>query len=213
MMILAVHVSRNRAAQRHEARARRDRRKISARQEHVEQLGDSDAGLASEQPAGRIEGEHPIEPRQIDHAILIVERRIAISAPQSARNQRRGIPADDGLQLGNSIRPINIALGKRVAPPSGEHRMPRVRRRSRGRRHKEKRSCIEVNRKSADEKRSRYWWSGARAERHKEGAGILRFALNDTRGRDDTRKLGGELSGGIAEPAPTGGCARRPPLP
>src|ERR1700722_12544092 len=120
MVILAMHVSRNRSAERNEARPGSDRRKKPARQKYIDQLRDRHPGLASQKPGGRIEREHPIEPGQIDDPILIVERRIAISPPRPPRNQRGRIRSNDSLQLRNSIGPINIALRKRIPPPSSE---------------------------------------------------------------------------------------------
>ncbi len=155
MVILAMHVSRNRSAKRNEARARSDRRKKTARQKHIDQFRDRDASLASQKPRGGIEREHSVEPRKIDHPILIVKRRIAISPPGPPRDQRRRVAGDNGLQLGDSIRPINIALGKRIPPPPGKHRVARKRRRSSSRRHSEKPKVpIEANRKIAIEKRA-----------------------------------------------------------
>ena len=86
MVIFAVHVGGDRSAQRDEAGARRHRRKETARHKHVDQLRDRDAGLASQQPGGGVEGEHPIEPRQIDDAILIVQRRVTVGAAGPARD-------------------------------------------------------------------------------------------------------------------------------
>ena len=139
-----MHVSRNRSAQRDEARAGRDRRKKSARQKNIDQLRDRHPGLASQQPGGRIEREHPIEPGQINDAILIVKRRIAISPPGPPRNQRGRIRRHHRPQLGNSIRPINIALRKRIPPPPGERRTPRIRQRGRSRRHKKNQKQLKL---------------------------------------------------------------------
>ena len=86
MVILAVHVGGDRSAKRDEAGARRDRRKETAREKDVDQLGDGDAGLASQDAGGGVEGEHPIEPRQIDDAILIVQRRVAVGTAGAARD-------------------------------------------------------------------------------------------------------------------------------
>ncbi len=129
MVIFAVDVGGDRSAERDEAGAWRDRRKKTARQKDVDQLGDSDAGLASQEPGGGVEGEHAVKPRQIDDAILIVERRVAVGPARAARNQRSGVGGDDGLQLGNFIGPINVALGKRIAAPSGEGSVERIRNR------------------------------------------------------------------------------------
>src|SRR5271168_1329329 len=138
MMVLAVNVGGDRSAKRDEAGARRHRRKKSTRHKDVDQFGDGDASLASQKAACGIKGEHPIEPRKIDDAILIVERRIAISPSGAARNQRRCIGSYDSLQFGDFVRAVNITLKTRIPPPPGEQSMPRSRRRSRGDRHSSK---------------------------------------------------------------------------
>ena len=89
MMVLAVNVGRDRSAKGDEAGAWRDRWKKSTWQKDIDQLGDRDAGFTSQKPGRRIKRKDPIKPRKIDDAILIVERRIAISPPSPARNQRR----------------------------------------------------------------------------------------------------------------------------
>ena len=138
MVILAMNIGRDRSAKRDEAGARRDRREKAARQEYIDQLGDSNASLAAQKPGRCIERQHPVEPGELNHAILIVKRRIAISPPRPARNQRRSIRGNDRLQLSNLVRPINIALEKRIPPPSREQSMPRTRRRGPSSRHNEK---------------------------------------------------------------------------
>jgi len=138
MVILAMHIGSNRSAKRNESSPRRDRRKKTARQKNIDQLRDSNASLASQQSGLGIEREHPIQPRQINDAILIVKRRIPISPPRPPRNQRGCIRGNNRPQLRYSIRPINIALGKRIPAPSSEQSMARMRRRGRGRRHNKK---------------------------------------------------------------------------
>ena len=138
MVILAVHVGGERSAKRDEASAGSDGREKTARQKDVDQLGDGDAGLASQDAGGGVEGEHPVEPRQIDDPVLIVQRRVAIGAARAARDQRSRVGGHDRLQFSDFIGPVDIAFGQRITAPSGEQGMARVRRRGRGIRHGEK---------------------------------------------------------------------------
>ena len=86
MVVFAVDVGGDGTAERDEAGARRDRREKTPRQKDVDQLGDGDAGLAAQQASGGVEGEHAVEARQIDDAILIVERGVAIGTAGAARD-------------------------------------------------------------------------------------------------------------------------------
>ena len=128
MMALAVNVGGERAAQRDELGARRDRREKAARQEHLYDLGDRDPGFAAQDAGFRIEGEHPVEPLQIDHPVVIVDRGVAIGAAASARNQIGGIGCDHGCQLGKLLGTIDLRAGHRIAAPSGELHLARLRR-------------------------------------------------------------------------------------
>ena len=86
MVIFAVDVGGDGTAERDEAGAWRDGREKTARQKDVDQLGDSDAGLAAQEPGGGVEGEHAVEARQIDDAILIVEGGVAVGTAGAARD-------------------------------------------------------------------------------------------------------------------------------
>ena len=119
MVILAVNVSGNRAAKRNEAGARSDRRK-KPRCRKTSINSAIVIGFASQQSAGSVEGEHPIEPRQVDDAIPIVERRIAYARPaptQSARTNCQSLPP-----AAPRFYPADrIALGERIpAPPENK---------------------------------------------------------------------------------------------
>ncbi len=86
MMALAVDVSRHGAADGDVARARHDERKESARQEHIDDLRDGDAGLAAQHGAVRIERQHPIEALNVDDAAVLVERGVTVGAARAARD-------------------------------------------------------------------------------------------------------------------------------
>jgi hypothetical protein len=61
MVVLAMHIRRNRAADGHEFRARRDGRKPPARQEGGDHIAKDHARLCRQNAALRIEGQHAVE--------------------------------------------------------------------------------------------------------------------------------------------------------
>ncbi len=95
MMALAVDIGRDRAAERHEARARHHRREKSARQKNANDLIDRHARLGLQDAAFGIEIDHPVQPLEIDHPILLVECRVTVCASGSARDQLVRIGRDD----------------------------------------------------------------------------------------------------------------------
>src|SRR5579885_539685 len=129
-MALAVHVGCDRSAEGDELSTGNHGRKKSAAQEYVDNLADGDSGFASQQPAFRIEREHPAQPLHIDDAISAVKGRIAIRPSGAARDHRSAIAGDDGGELGNLFRAINVAFGDGKAAPSGKY--PPARQRHRG---------------------------------------------------------------------------------
>ena len=86
MMILAMHVRGDAAAERYVLGARRDRREPAARNGDVENVLQSHAGLGAQHAARRIELEYPVEPLAQDHASVRIERGIAIAAALPAND-------------------------------------------------------------------------------------------------------------------------------
>jgi hypothetical protein len=81
MMILAVHVVGDGAAERDEARSGRHRQKPAARNRQGQDLVEQDAGFAAQQPRLLIEGDEAIERTRIDQPTAGVQTDIAITAP------------------------------------------------------------------------------------------------------------------------------------
>ena len=88
MMILAVHVVGQKAAQRGMARARRGRREPSPGNDVVQEITESQARLRLHDALGRIEGDQSIQPRHVDQTLATVQATVAIGAAKTDREQR-----------------------------------------------------------------------------------------------------------------------------
>ena len=86
MMVLAVDVIGDRAADRDELGPWKHRREEAPRQEHIEDLRQTDPRFALKYPRRAVEGHHAIEPRVVDHRAAAIDGRVAIAAAQPARD-------------------------------------------------------------------------------------------------------------------------------
>ena len=86
VVVLAVDVGGDHAAERHELRARRDRREEAARQEEPVDLAQREPGLGAQHAGRRVEGEDAVgERRAGDLAIARRrQRRVAVGAAEAA---------------------------------------------------------------------------------------------------------------------------------
>ncbi len=82
-MVLAVNVVGDRAAQRHEARARRRRQEASGGNQHGEALGKRDAGLGADDACFAVEGDQPVDAGHVDQPAAGIEVAVAIRAHEA----------------------------------------------------------------------------------------------------------------------------------
>ena len=80
MVVLAVHILRDAAADRGKAGAWHNGWQPAPGSEGRSDLADPGPGLDIENAGCRVEGKHPVEPGHVDHPPAIVQRRIAIAA-------------------------------------------------------------------------------------------------------------------------------------
>src|SRR6185369_12954164 len=91
MVVLAVDVVGDGAADRHEPRARRDRKEEAARQREGRDFREQHARLAAQRRGGRIERDEAIEVARAQDGAAVVEARIAIAAARAVRQDRAAI--------------------------------------------------------------------------------------------------------------------------
>ena len=118
VVVLAVHVGRNQAADGHELRPRNHRRKPSPRHEGPQHVVEPDTGLARQEAGAGIERLHAAQATHRQRE-LAVERRVAVGPPLSARDQRAVAPQDLG-QVSGSVQGCRAAVDDRIPAPSGE---------------------------------------------------------------------------------------------
>ena len=118
VMVLAVHVGRDHAADGHELRPRHDRREITARHERGEDVGEQHARFHREEAARRVESAEAVEParRQGD---ALADGGVAVGAPVAARDEAR-MPALQRRHRGRRLRLEPFARVPRIASPSGQ---------------------------------------------------------------------------------------------
>ena len=85
-MALAVHVARDRAAQRHVPRTRHDGEHQVVRGKLCQELCVADTGLHPHQPLLAGDRDDPVERGQVEHGAARVLRRIAVAAAGAARD-------------------------------------------------------------------------------------------------------------------------------
>ena len=90
VVVLAVDVGGDGAADGGEGGARAGRRHEAARHERLQQVAEGNARLATSSPVGRLEGQQPVEPLGQQRVAAAVERRVAIGAAGAARDQAFG---------------------------------------------------------------------------------------------------------------------------
>ncbi len=120
MVVLAVDVGGDCPTHRDKARSWYDRRKESARQERIDNVGKGNSRLASENSGLRVKTQHSIQSREIDEPARSVQRRVAIRAARTTREQLMRIGGDDLAKLRSRLRAINFAQVCGIAAPSGE---------------------------------------------------------------------------------------------
>ena len=123
MMVLAVDVRRDRAAQRDGLRAGRDGWEPAARQPPSEDVGDAHARLAVEHAARGVEAEDAIEAVVHDHPAIRIQCGIAIAAAEAACDERRRRLRGQRLRDGRAaLRPKHLTAGEREPSPTTEDR-------------------------------------------------------------------------------------------
>ena len=88
VMVLAMDVIRNRAADSHELRSRRDAEKPSARHGHLQNLREQHAAFAREPPRRPVETHESIDSPRVNQQSAVVEAAVAIAAPVPERQPR-----------------------------------------------------------------------------------------------------------------------------
>jgi hypothetical protein len=81
VMVLAVNVVGDGAADRYPAGTGHDREKPAARHDEIEDLRQGDPRLASEQAAGLVQCDEPIQPPNVQQYAPIVEATVAVAPP------------------------------------------------------------------------------------------------------------------------------------
>src|SRR5690606_32730741 len=97
VMVLAMHVAGNGTADADEARAGRDRQEPAARQEDIDQLGQSDPGVAVDRALVRIERMQAVE--RAGRENVGGQGAVAIAAPHAPGDYRaavRKVPSGRG---------------------------------------------------------------------------------------------------------------------
>ncbi len=118
VVILAVHVGRDHAADGDEFGPRRHRGKETAGHKDLEDIGQQDARFAGQHTALWVEIEHVVEARRADRGRR-VERAVAIGPAIAARDHRaRRHRRPQFLQI---ARHMNPAVEHRVTPPAAQH--------------------------------------------------------------------------------------------
>ena len=121
VVVLAVDVGRERAADGDEAGARDDREEEAARKQEREEPRERRAPLAGEGPPLRVEREDPLEPLGQDDGAGAVQRRVAVAPPEPAQGERRLRGGADGR--GDGAPRLGAVGGPRLdgeAPPARE---------------------------------------------------------------------------------------------
>ena|SRR5579864_7206386 len=98
MMVLAVHIVCDGAANGDEAGARSDGRKPAFGEEYLDQVGEADAALAANDPRGFVEGEDTVETAAFDELAAAVEAGVAITAAVAKGKQRAGFGGPENLR-------------------------------------------------------------------------------------------------------------------
>ena len=87
VVVLAVHVVGDTAAQGGKTGTGRYRRREAQRQEGVEQCAESDARLGDEQSRVSVEGKQTVQPRGDDGSAAAVQRNVAVASPRAECEQ------------------------------------------------------------------------------------------------------------------------------
>ena len=122
VVVLAVHVGRDRAADRHLPGARGHRHEPAGRQARHHELLQADAGLAGRQAGGRVQVEDPVQPGGGDHHAAVALRGVVVAAAEPAGD--RAAAAGGGLQqpgrAGDGGWLGQFGPGRRDPAPAGE---------------------------------------------------------------------------------------------
>ncbi len=122
IMVLAMDVGSNSAANADPAGAGDDGQAEAARHEQPVDLGQTRAGLADQNAIGGIEIQQPIQPRHVDNAATFDLRRIAIGATEAARQQRAFGLVEKLRQLAATLWPRQMR--QRMAHPAKAAQRP-----------------------------------------------------------------------------------------
>jgi len=130
VVVLAVHVAGDAAADGHELRPRRHRRKPAPRQEDAQDLGEREPGLAGERAPLAVEGDHAVGPRRLEDERAGRGRhgRVTVGSAEpagqdraAARRQQEPFRPHDGSALdgvaapardGLEVEPRRLQLGR-----------------------------------------------------------------------------------------------------
>jgi acetaldehyde dehydrogenase (acetylating) len=88
MMVLSVDIVGDRSADGHEASARSNRKKPSPREEHIDDVGKTDAAFGSKEAARLVETKKSIEALAVNEASAGIQAGIPIAAAEPIRKQR-----------------------------------------------------------------------------------------------------------------------------
>ncbi len=116
VMVLAVHVGGDRAADGHLPGARGDRHEPAGRQSRGHQLFQADPGFAGDHAGRRVEAGDPVHRGGADDQAAVVLRRVVVAAAQAAGDHPAG--GRGGQQPGDLVR-----VG-RLGQPRGRRRDP-----------------------------------------------------------------------------------------
>ena len=121
MMVLAMHIRCDRAPDTDVFRSWRNGKNEALGQDEVENFGEADAAFAVQNSAFGIERENLVHRVAQDHTPIAVERRVAVAASSSPRDDIRvGAMQDDLLELALSGWAIEFALLSRIISPTRE---------------------------------------------------------------------------------------------
>ena len=105
LVVLAVHVVRDRAAEGHELRSRHDRREPAVRHGHAQQPVERQPGLGAQHAALAVEGHDAVEPVGDDQPPALVQAHIAVGAAHPEAQARPALGRGCGAHLVEKRRP------------------------------------------------------------------------------------------------------------
>ena len=118
MVVLAVDVGGDQAADGDEAGTRHHGRKPAARHERAQDVVEQDARLARQQAGLAVERQDPVVPQHGDRQVG-VDRGVAVRPPVAAGDQRRGAVEQAG-QIARAAELLELAVHHGIPAPPGK---------------------------------------------------------------------------------------------